>query len=224
MTQFKDKYKDGNETITTGLFTYPVLMASDILMYDADIVPVGVDQKQHLELTRNIAIRFNNKYGETFKVPEPFIPKFGAKIMNLQNPNEKMGKSNDNEKGNVYLLDNLQTARNKIMSAVTDSDNLIKYDLESKPGISNLIIIYSSLTNKTIKKIEDEFKNSNYGIFKTKVADEVIKLLEQIQKNYDDIINSDKVNITLNRGKKKANDIAKEKTYDIYHKLGLGRY
>lgn len=224
MTQFKDKSKDGKETITTGLFTYPVLMASDILIYDADVVPVGLDQKQHLELTRDLAIRFNNKYGDTFKVPEPLIPKFGDKIMNLQNPTEKMGKSDDNNKGNIYLLDDLEVARKKIMSAVTDSDNLIKYDLNLKPGISNLIIIYSSLTNKSIIDIEEEFKESNYGTFKTKVADEVIKLLEQIQKNYKEIINSDTIETILDKGINKTKMIAKEKTYEVYHKLGLGRY
>ncbi len=224
MTQFKDKSKDGKETITTGLFTYPVLMASDILIYDADVVPVGLDQKQHLELTRDLAIRFNNKYGDTFKVPEPLIPKFGDKIMNLQSPTEKMGKSDGNNKGNIYLLDDLEIARKKIMSAVTDSDNLIKYDLNLKPGISNLIIIYSSLTNKSIIDIEEEFKESNYGTFKTKVADEVIKLLEQIQKNYKEIINSDTIETILDKGINKTKMIAKEKTYEVYHKLGLGRY
>lgn len=223
MTQYKD-LASKEKNITTGIFTYPILMASDILIYDADVVPTGIDQKQHIELTRNIAIRFNNRYGDTFKVPDEVIPEFGSKIMNLQNPLDKMGKSDDNPKGNIYLLDDLKQVRKKIMSAVTDSDNTIKYDLDKKPGISNLITIYSSLTNKSIEKIEDEFKNSNYGDFKSKVADEVIKLLEDIQSKYNNIINSNIIDETLDKGLIKSEKIAKEKAYQLLNKLGLGRY
>ncbi len=223
MTQYKD-IQNKEQNISTGIFTYPVLMAADILIYDADVVPVGIDQKQHIELTRNLAERFNNRYGDTFKVPEPIIPKLGAKIMNLQNPDDKMGKSDDNEKGNIYLLDNEKTIRKKIMSAVTDSESIIKYDVDKKPGISNLITIYTSLTNKTIKEVEEDFKDSNYGEFKRKVADEVVKLLKDIQDKYNKIINSNLIDEVLDKGLKYTEKIAKEKAYQILNKLGLGRY
>ena len=186
MTQYKEKSQNlNNNSITCGLFTYPVLMASDILLYDTDVVPVGIDQKQHVELARNIAIRFNNRYGTTFKVPEPIIPKEGAKIKDLQNPTKKMSKSDDNEKGYILLLDDIEKARKKIMSSVTDSDNKIKYDEENKPGISNLITIYSSLTDITIEETEKKFKDSNYGEFKKEVANVVCNFLEEIQKRYN---------------------------------------
>ena len=225
MTQFKEKsQKQMTSGVTTGLFTYPVLMAADILIYDADIVPVGVDQKQHVELARNIAERFNNKYGNTFKIPVPFLPETGAKIMNLQDPTKKMSKTDENPKGNLYLLDELDIARNKIMSAVTDSETTVKYDPINKPGISNLITIYSSLTNKNIKSIEKEFEKANYGIFKNKVADEVETLLKNIQTKYYKIIKDDTIEKVLDKGIEKTNQIAKEKAYEVYHKLGAGRY
>jgi len=225
MTQYKDKSQKLEQvSINLGLFTYPVLMAADILIYDADVVPVGVDQKQHVELARNIAERFNNRYGKTFKVPEPVIPKTGAKVMNLQEPTKKMSKTDENPKGNVYLLDDLDVARKKIMSSVTDSDMKVKYDFENKPGVSNLITIYSVLTNKTIETIEKEFNDENYGTFKTMVADEVVGLLEQIQTKYYQIINSDLIDKVLDEGLAKTMLIAKEKAYEAYHKLGVGRY
>jgi tryptophanyl-tRNA synthetase len=162
MTQFKDKnQKDGGSNLSCGLFTYPVLMASDIVLYDADIVPVGEDQKQHVELTRNIAERFNNKYGYTFKVPKPIIPKEGARIKDLQNPTKKMSKSDDDHRGCILLLDEEDAIRKKIMSAVTDSDNKIYFDEENKPGISNLMTIYATLNNMTIKEVEQKFEDSN---------------------------------------------------------------
>lgn len=155
MTQYKEKSKNKNESaISCGLFTYPDLMAADILMYDADVVPVGIDQKQHVELARNIAERFNNKYGDTFVVPEAIITKEGAKIYDLQVPTKKMSKTADNDKGCILLLDDVDKARKKIMSAVTDSESIVKYDPENKPGISNLMTIYGSLTNKTYEEIE----------------------------------------------------------------------
>ena len=189
MTQFKDKSKK-NANFTSGLLTYPVLMAADILSMNADYVPVGIDQKQHVELARDIAIRFNNKYGEFFKVPEPIIRKSGTKIMDLQTPDKKMSKSSENQKGVIRLLDDLNIVRKKIMSATTDSEMLVKFDPENKPGISNLINIYSALTNKSIDEIENEFKDPNYGNFKTKVADVVVETLTNIQNKYNDIINS----------------------------------
>ena len=225
MTQFKEKsQKQKTDGVTTGLFTYPVLMAADILIYDADIVPVGIDQKQHVELARNIAERFNNKYDYTFKIPEPLIPKTGAKIMNLQEPNKKMSKTDENPKGNIYLLDDLEVARKKIMSSVTDSEAIIKFDPVNKPGISNLITIYSSITNKNIDMIEEEFKDSNYGTFKTKVADVVIYLLKDIQDKYYNIIKDNTIEKVLDKGITKTEKIAKEKACEVFHKLGVGRY
>lgn len=224
MTQFKEKSKNkNNEAISVGLFTYPDLMAADILMYDADVVPVGVDQKQHVELARNIAERFNNRYGETFKIPEPIIPEEGAKIYDLQDPTKKMSKTADNDKGCIMLLEDPLNARKKIMSAKTDSEMIVKYDQENKPGISNLMTIYSSLTNKTFADIEEEFKNQNYGTFKTKVADEVFKLLTDIQTKYHDILNSNLLNETLDASLIKTEAIAKKKTDEVLKKIGIGR-
>ena len=185
MHQFKTKSQN-KENFTAGLFTYPVLMAADILLYDIDIVPVGIDQKQHVELARDIAIRFNNKYGSTFVVPEPIIPTFGEKITDLLDPTIKMSKSNENQNGVIRLLDDIDVIRKKIMRATTDSDMLVKYDPDNKPGISNLITIYSALTGKSIKEIEEEFEGSNYGTFKTKVADVVCDVISSIQKKYNE--------------------------------------
>ena len=222
MTQFKDKSKK-NANFTSGLLTYPVLMAADIIAMDTDLVPVGIDQKQHVELARDIAIRFNNKYGETFKIPEPLIREAGTKIMDLQTPDKKMSKSSESEKGVIRLLDDVNKARKKIMSATTDSEMIIKYDPVNKPGISNLINIYRSLTNKSIKEVEEEFKDSNYGTFKTKVADEVVSLLTNIQTKYNEILNSDYLDEILDEGAKISIEITK-KYYEKMKKLiGLGR-
>lgn len=222
MTQFKDKSSKG-ENISVGLFTYPILMASDILLYDADYVPVGVDQKQHVELTRDIAIRFNNKYGETFKIPEPMIAKVGAKIMDLQEPTKKMSKSSDNPKGIILLLDDLEVARKKIMSAVTDSVGKINYDLENQPGISNLITIYSVLTNTKIEEVVDKFRDENYGTFKKAVADVVVSELSKIQTKYNEIMSSNLVDEVLESGKNKTVEIAKAKYEIVREKLGIVR-
>ena len=222
MTQFKDKSKK-NANFTSGLLTYPVLMAADIIAMDTDLVPVGIDQKQHVELARDIAIRFNNKYGETFKIPEPLIREAGTKIMDLQTPDKKMSKSSESEKGVIRLLDDVNKARKKIMSATTDSEMIIKYDPVNKPGISNLINIYRSLTNKSIKEVEEEFIDSNYGTFKTKVADEVVSLLTNIQSKYNEILNSDYLDEILDEGAKISIEITK-KYYEKMKKLiGLGR-
>lgn len=222
MTQFKDKSKK-NANFTSGLLTYPVLMAADIIAMDTDLVPVGIDQKQHVELARDIAIRFNNKYGETFKIPEPLIREAGTKIMDLQTPDKKMSKSSESEKGVIRLLDDVNKARKKIMSATTDSEMIIKYDPDNKPGISNLINIYRSLTNKSIKEVEEEFIGSNYGTFKTKVADEVVSLLTNIQTKYHEILNSDYLDEILDEGAKINIEITK-KYYEKMKKLiGLGR-
>ena len=220
MTQFKEKSKN-NENITVGLFTYPMLMASDILIYDADVVPVGIDQKQHVELARNIAERFNNRYGETFRIPEPVIAKTGAKIYDLQDPTKKMSKSDENDKGCIVLLENPEIARKKIMSAVTDSEMVVKYDAENKPGISNLLTIYSSLKNISIEEAEQEFINSNYGTFKKAVADVVVDLLIDLQTKYKKYIESDYIDNILDESNKKVREISKNKINKVYNKIGV---
>lgn len=222
MTQYKDKSSKG-ENVTVGLFTYPILMAADILLYDADYVPVGIDQKQHVELARNIALRFNNTYGNTFKMPEPMMSEVGIKIMDLQDPTKKMSKSDETYKGVILLLDDEKTIRKKIMSAVTDSDNKIYYDKDNKPGVSNLLTIYSSLKNISIEEAEDYFKDYNYGNFKKEVADVVVSVLSNIQDKYNEIINSSMLDDILDKGREKTCEIAKEKTLDVFKKVGLGR-
>ena len=206
MIQFKEKSKK-NDNFSVGLLTYPVLMAADILALDADFVPVGIDQKQHVELTRDIAIRFNKMYGETFKVPDVLISEAGVKIMDLIDPTKKMSKSSENQKGVIRLLDDVSVVRKKIMSATTDSEMRVVYDSVNKPGISNLINIYSSLTNKSIKEIEKEFEGQNYGYFKTKVADVVCEFIENIQEKYYKIINDEILDKILEDG---ANTVRKE--------------
>lgn len=222
MTQFKDK-SSKNKNFSAGLFTYPVLMASDILAYDIDYVPVGIDQKQHVELTRDIAIRFNNKYGETFKIPEPLIKSSGTKIMDLVNPTKKMSKSSDNPKGVIRLLDDIDLVRKKIMSATTDSETSIRYDVINKPGISNLINIYSVLTGKSIDEIEKEFVNQNYGIFKKEVANVVCDEVKKIQDRYNEIINSEELEVILDDGIEKTRKQAREKYELMKERIGLGR-
>ena len=222
MIQFKEKSKK-NANFTSGLLTYPVLMASDILVVDADYVPVGIDQKQHVELTRDIAIRFNKKYGETFVVPEPIITKVGTKIMDLVDPTKKMSKTEDNPKGVIGLLDEPAVARKKIMSATTDSEMCVKFDPENKPGISNLINIYASLTEISIEEIEEKFKDSNYGEFKRAVADVVCEFLTSIQEKYKDIIESGKLDEVLSDGANKVREISKKKFMDMKEKIGLYR-
>lgn len=222
MTQFKDKSRK-NANFTSGLLTYPVLMAADILSMDADYVPVGIDQKQHVELARDIAIRFNKKYGDTFKIPEPIIKSTGTKIMDLQTPDKKMSKSSENQKGVIRLLDDLNVVRKKIMSATTDSEMLVKYDTENKPGISNLINIYANLTGKTIDEVENKFKNSNYGTFKSEVADIVINTLEAIQNKYNEIINSNYLDEILNKGMQMNIEYSKNVYEKMKKSIGLGR-
>ena len=222
MTQFKDK-KSKNENFTAGLLTYPVLMAADILTYDTDYVPVGIDQKQHVELARTIAERFNKKYGDTFKMPEPLIRQSGTKIMDLQEPTKKMSKSSYNQKGVIRLLDDEKTIRKKIMSATTDSEMIIKYDPENKPGISNLINIYVSLTDMTVEEVENKYIDSNYGTFKKDLADIVVNELSVIQNKYNDIINSDILDNILDDGREFTREIAKNKFNDMKEKMGLSR-
>lgn len=222
MTQFKEKSKN-KENVSVGLFTYPILMASDILLYDADVVPTGIDQKQHVELARNLAERFNKKYGDTFKIPEPLIPKIGAKIKDLQDPTKKMSKSATNHKGIIYLLDDETTIRKKIMSAVTDSEGKVYFDEDKKPGISNLLTIYSYFKNISIKETEEYFKDYNYGNLKKEVADILVENLTKIQDKYNQIINSEELDKILDEGKRITNEYAKKKYEEIRKKVGLGR-
>ena len=221
MTQFKDKSKK-NSNFTSGLLTYPVLMAADILSMNTDYVPVGVDQKQHVELARDIAIRYNKKYGETFIIPEPIIKSTGTKIMDLQIPDKKMSKSSENQKGVIRLLDDINVIRKKIMSATTDSEMKVLFDKENKPGISNLINIYSSLTNKSIEEIEEEFKDSNYGNFKSKVSDVVVEVISDIQEKYKNILNNDILDTILEKGMNKNIEISKEIYEKMKKSIGLG--
>ena len=222
MTQFKDK-SSKFKNIPVGLFTYPILMSSDILLYDADYVPVGGDQKQHVELCRDIAMRFNRKYGDVFKIPEPLIPAIGAKIMDLQDPTKKMSKSSENPKGIIYLLDDEKTIRKKIMSAVTDSESFVHYDPEHKPGISNLLMIYASLKNISVADADFYFKDYNYGNFKKEVADVVVEELLGIQKKYEEIMHSKDINVILDKGRDVTLEIARQKYEEVMKKMGLGR-
>lgn len=222
MIQFKEKSKK-NANFSSGLLTYPVLMASDILTVDADCVPVGIDQKQHVELTRDIAIRFNNKYGETFNIPEPIITKIGTKINDLVDPTKKMSKTEENPKGVICLLDDINAARKKIMGATTDSEMSVRFDPENKPGISNLINIYSSLTKMSISDIEKKFEGANYGTFKKEVADVVCEFLSSIQEKYHAIKDSTVIDEILNNGAKIVREKARKKYELMRDKVGVCR-
>ena len=222
MTQFKDKQAKGEKNLSGGLYTYPALMAADILLYSPDYVPVGEDQKQHVELTRDVAERMNNRYGQLFTVPEPLVAKVGARIMSLSDPTKKMSKSDETNKGCIYLLDDLKVARKKVMSAVTDSLGKVHYDPENQPGISNLMQILSSLSNeRSFEDIEKEFEGKGYGDFKKAVADAVCAKLEEIQTRYNEIINSDLIETTLANGAKKASAIASEKLNKVQKAIGM---
>ena len=221
MTQFKDKTAKGEKNLTAGLYTYPCLMAADILLYNADYVPVGEDQKQHVELTRDLAIRFNNKYSKTFTVPAPLVAKVGARIMSLQDPSKKMSKSDETNKGCIYLLDDLKVARKKIMSAVTDSVGIIQLDKENQPGLYNLIEIASSLTNRSMEDIVLEFHDQGYGKLKGYVADVVCAELEKIQTRYNEILASHTLEKVLEEGAKKAEKIAYKTLVDVKKQVGL---
>ncbi len=221
MTQYKDKTAKGETGITAGLFTYPSLMAADILLYDADFVPVGVDQKQHVELTRDIAERFNNRFGETFTIPEPLVTKVGAKIYSLQDPTKKMSKSEENPKGTIDLLDEPSVARKKIMSAITDSIGVIQYDVENQPGISNLLTILSSLTGEPIDQIVTRYEGKGYGDFKKEVGQVVFDFLTNLQTRYKEIISSGIVEKVIQDGDDKARRIAHKKVMKVKKKVGF---
>ncbi|MGB4989679.1 MAG: tryptophan--tRNA ligase [Pyrinomonadaceae bacterium] len=219
MTQFKDKGKGNAERAGVGLFTYPVLMASDILLYQTDLVPVGQDQKQHLELSRDLAERFNRDYGEAFKIPEPFIPAAGASIKSLQDPEKKMSKSDENLNGSIFLLDDPDTITKKIKRAVTDSGTDITFD-ETRPAISNLLTIYQLLTGKSQNECTDHFAGKGYGQFKGELAEATVEFLRPFQErvsHYDDI----ELSSILKIGAEKARSIASETLKDVYQKMGI---
>lgn len=222
MTQFKDKAAKHADNINSGLFTYPVLMAADILAYNADLVPVGEDQKQHLEIARDIAERFNKIYGETFKVPEPYIAKIGARIMGLQDPTSKMSKSSPNPLDKILLTDSPEDIMKKFKKAVTDSENKVKFDRENKPGVSNLMSIYGIIKNKSMDEIEKEFENQGYGIFKTAVAEAVIERLKPLQEKYNELLNNpEKLQAIYEKGDKKAKEVTEKIIKEVYTKVGL---
>ena len=220
MTQFKDKSKN-KKNINVGLFSYPVLMASDILLYQADLVPVGADQKQHLELSRDLAERFNYKYSETFKIPEPYIPKVGSRIMSLQEPTKKMSKSDNNPNNFIALLDEENTIRKKISRAITDSGKQIIYS-KDKPGLYNLIDMYISLTNDTVENVEQRYDGKMYSEFKSDLADLVINELKPIKIEYNKII-TDKsfLDGILKDGSDKCSDMARKTLSKVYRKVGF---
>lgn len=223
MTQYKDKMARQVSGVSSALLTYPVLMAGDILLYNADAVPVGEDQKQHLELSRNLAERFNSRYSDTFKVPEPLIPKTGAKIMSLQEPTKKMSKSDPLEKACIFLLDDENIIRKKIASAVTDSEATVKYDPKNKPGVSNLLTIMSCATKTPIKELEVMFEGVGYGDFKKAVGEAVVALLKPIQARYNELLNSPKLDQILNDGRDKASYLARKTLRKVMKKVGIGR-
>ncbi|MBW7650608.1 tryptophan--tRNA ligase [Anoxybacillus sp. ST4] len=222
MTQFKDK-SAGKEAVSAGLLTYPPLMAADILLYSTDIVPVGEDQKQHIELTRDLAERFNKRYGDIFTIPEARIPKIGARIMSLTDPMKKMSKSDPNQKSYITLLDDAKTIEKKVKSAVTDSEGVIRYDKENKPGVSNLLTIYSILANEPIEQLEARYAGKGYGEFKADVAEAIINTLTPIQEKYYELMESTKLDDILDEGAEKANRVASKMLKKMENAIGLGR-
>ncbi|MDA3129163.1 tryptophan--tRNA ligase [Aliibacillus thermotolerans] len=222
MTQFKDK-SSGKKAVSAALLTYPPLMAADILLYNADIVPVGEDQKQHLELTRDLAERFNRQYNDIFTVPTPEIPKVGARIMSLQQPTKKMSKSDANTKSYISMLDDEKTILKKFKSAVTDSENVIRFDRENKPGISNLMSIYSLTSGKSLTDIEEEFRGVGYGDFKQAVGESVVRALAPVQERYYELIDSDELDDILDEGRERAQKVATKTLKKAERAMGLGR-
>ncbi|GIP31133.1 tryptophan--tRNA ligase [Paenibacillus sp. J2TS4] len=220
MTQFKDK-SAGKESVGAGLFVYPALMAADILLYNADLVPVGDDQKQHLELTRDVAHRFNQRYGETFRVPEPYIPQVGARIMSLDDASKKMSKSNPNPGSFIALLDPPDVIRKKISRAVTDSGREVKFDPENKPEVSNLMGIYSHCSDLSLQEIEAKYEGQGYGSFKKDLAEQVVATLEPIQQRYNEIRSSGAIYDILKKGAREASVIANATLNEAKQKMGF---
>ncbi|MGK0576262.1 tryptophan--tRNA ligase [Macrococcus capreoli] len=223
MTQYKDKAKDRKEGIPAGLLTYPPLMAADILLYGTHIVPVGDDQKQHLELTRDLAERFNSKYNDIFTIPEIRMPKVGGRVMSLQDPTKKMSKSDSNTKGFISLLDPPNTVAKKIKSAVTDSEGIVKYDKENKPGISNLLSIYSIFSGESIEALEAKYEGVGYGDFKADLAEVMVNFITPFQAKYEYYMQSPELDAILDRGAEKAAFKANKMLKKMENAMGLGR-
>lgn len=223
MTQFKEKAEKHVKNVNAGLYTYPILMASDILLYQADLVPVGEDQRQHLELTRDIVGFFENRYGEgTFKLPDAYVGKLGARIMSLQDPDKKMSKSDENEKNFVSIIEDSKKIEKKIKSATTDSGSEIKFDAENKAGLSNLMTIYSVLSGKTIEQIEIDYQGKMYGHLKVDLAELVVETLRPVREKYDDLLkNRDYLDQLLKSGASRAQTRARVTLDKVYHKVGL---
>jgi tryptophanyl-tRNA synthetase len=220
MTQFKEK-SQGKESFSAGLFTYPTLMASDILLYDTNLVPVGEDQKQHLELTRDLAERFNRRYGELLVVPQPMIAKVGARIMSLDDPTSKMSKSNPSPASYISMLDEADVITKKLKRAVTDTGTEIRFDSEEKPGVSNLLVILSLCTGKSIQALQIEFEGKGYGHLKVATAEAVVAELEPIQKRYQEIMESGMLDDALDRGAQRAKDLAAAALFRVQQAMGL---
>ncbi|WP_066395023.1 tryptophan--tRNA ligase [Neobacillus mesonae] len=222
MTQFKDK-SAGKDAVSASLLTYPPLMAADILLYNTDLVPVGEDQKQHMELTRDLAERFNKKYNDILTIPEISLPKVGARIMSLQDPLKKMSKSDPNQKGFISILDEPNQIVKKIKSAVTDSEGIIKFDKDNKPGVSNLLSIYSILSGQSIADLEAMYSGKGYGDFKGDLAEVVANYLKPIQEKYYHLVDSSELDEILDRGAEKANAVANKTLKKMENAMGLGR-
>lgn len=221
MTQFKEKAEKHKDNINAGLFTYPVLQVADILIYQTDLVPVGEDQRQHIELTRDVAIRFNNTYGETFVLPEIYVPKVGAKIMSLQEPESKMSKSDENVNGTIFLLDSDKDIIKKMKRAVTDSENKVLYR-DEQPGVKNLMTIYSKLGNYTIEELEAKYDSKGYGAFKTDLAEVVVESLRPFKEKYEDYMkNLDYLASIYKRGAERATTAAEKTMKVVREKIGL---
>lgn len=222
MTQFKDKSQKHADNINAGLYTYPVLMAADILLYQSDLVPVGDDQKQHIEITRDIAIRFNKAHGETFRIPEGYIPKVGARLMSLQDPTQKMSKSDPNPNGYVAIMDDPSVILKKFKRAVTDSDGHIQFDPVNKPGVSNLLAIYTTFTGKTLPEAEAEFEGKGYGHLKTAVADAVIEELTPVQNEFKRLVSDEAyIRRIMEDGAEQARIAAAATLAKAYHAMGF---
>ena len=222
MTQFKDK-SAGKDGVSASLLTYPPLMAADILLYQTDIVPVGDDQKQHIELTRDLAERFNKRYGEIFTIPEIRLPENGARIKALQDPLKKMSKSDPNKKSTITILDSPKDIEKKIKSAVTDSEGIVAFDEDKKPGVSNLLIIESALTDVSIEALVEKYNGVGYGDFKASVAKSVIEHLAPIQERYETLLVSEELDVILDQGALKASKLASKTLKSMENAMGLGR-
>lgn len=221
MTQFKDKSQKSEANLNAGLFTYPVLMAADILLYQTDLVPVGEDQKQHLELARDLATRFNNRYSDTFKIPEPYIPKEVGRVMSLQEPTKKMSKSDENENAYILLMDDADTIRRKIKRSVTDSIGIVSYNNE-QAGIKNLLEIYSQLSNTDIQTLVNNYEGKGYGIFKEDVSEVIVESLKPMRDKYLDLMNNkDYLETVYAQGANKAEQKARKTLRKVYKKVGL---